>query len=430
MLRNIILMTAMLMIIIGARPSVAQTLEDRLNGLQRIQDEQQQAIDQLQQAKLPTGGCLASCDGKLVVQSADGSFKYSIGGRLQNDWAWFAEDSGIRAAGKRSEDGTEFRRARLMASGTLYERINFVTQYDFAGGSPAFYDVYLELIKVPIMGTIRVGQTYEPIGLETLTSDNYVSFIERATLTAITPERDTGLRVLNSAIDGRMSWSIGLFRRSDKFGKAQDDGAYNATGRITAVPWRNDDGPGLLHLGMSLSKRQPNNDSLQIAVQPEAHLAATYLDTTALTVTSYDLLGAEAAVVLGPWSLQGEWLGAMLGTPGPADPTVSAWYGYISYFLTGESRPYEHDQGVMGRVKPRHPAFSKDGGAGAWELLLRYSSIDLTDGAVVGGELHNWTGGANWYLNPKTRVMANYVRSHLIGVGTTDIVETRFQIDF
>ncbi len=73
----------------------------------------------------------------------------------------------------------------------------------------------------------------------------------------------------------------------------------------------------------------------------------------------------------------------------------------------------------------------------AIELTARYSELDLSDEAVNAGRLDTTTLGVNWYLNPNTRVMLNYVRAKadLSNIGDTrdgnaDLLAMRFQIDF
>ena len=69
---------------------------------------------------------------------------------------------------------------------------------------------------------------------------------------------------------------------------------------------------------------------------------------------------------------------------------------------------------------------------------MRYSTIDLSDGAIEGGEEDNLTIGLNWYVNPHVRFMFNYVRadadptsSDLTGEDDEpNVFQTRAQIDF
>ena len=76
---------------------------------------------------------------------------------------------------------------------------------------------------------------------------------------------------------------------------------------------------------------------------------------------------------------------------------------------------------------------------GAWEIAVRYDTIDLNDGPISGGEADQITLGLNWYLNPNTRIMWNYVMADMSNLddGTpggldtdVNVFEMRFQIDF
>jgi phosphate-selective porin OprO/OprP len=67
---------------------------------------------------------------------------------------------------------------------------------------------------------------------------------------------------------------------------------------------------------------------------------------------------------------------------------------------------------------------------GAWEVAVRYSKINLNDGAVDGGSLADWTFGLNWYLNPNTRVMLNVIRADRQDLPSITAVVMRFGVDF
>ncbi|MFQ5551038.1 MAG: porin [Gemmatimonadales bacterium] len=67
---------------------------------------------------------------------------------------------------------------------------------------------------------------------------------------------------------------------------------------------------------------------------------------------------------------------------------------------------------------------------GQGELVGRFSTLDLTDGAIDGGEMAVISVGLNWYLNAHTRMMTDFVRASVSGSETLAGVQTRFQIDF
>jgi len=62
--------------------------------------------------------------------------------------------------------------------------------------------------------------------------------------------------------------------------------------------------------------------------------------------------------------------------------------------------------------------------------LLRYSEIALFAREFHGGEMHDMTLGANWYINPVARISANYISSEVVGLGQAGIFEMRFQLVF
>lgn len=235
-----------------------------------------------------------------------------------------------------------------------------------------------------------------------------------------------------------MTVSSGIFRDTDNGGRdSRDGGRYAGTVRVTGLPWRGEDDKGLMHLGAAYSYR--NTDLVTIESKPSAHLALTSKTVGAknVAVDAAQFCEAEGAVVYGPFSAQGEYVISSLGSDEAGDHSFRSYYVYASAFLTGESRSYRNAEGIFDRVKP-HRNFRQEGsGAGAVELGVRYQFVDLNDNDIFGGELTDVTVGVNWYLNPNTRVMVNYVNSSVKDCteqeddpGTLSTLETRFQVDF
>ena len=385
----------------------------------------------------------------LRLDSADGKFKLKIGGRVQNDWTIYGTDEELRRQFGRIGDGTEFRRARLFMEGSVYGNIKYKFQYDFASSDP-FKDAYIQVKKLPMVGNFTIGHFKEPFSLEELTSSKYITFMERSLPNAFSQGRNLGVRFNRSFMDKRATAAFGFFRDGNPadapFGP---DGIYNATTRFTFLPWYQEKGRQLLHAGFSYSHAFHNLTredgevvkSDRFRQRPEAHLGPRLVETPKFAAEEIDYINPEVALVYGPASLQFEWMSALVNRENGDDLHYNGFYGFASYFLTGEHRPYKTSSGAFDRVKPKND-FDGKGGWGALEFAARYSVIDLNDEDVNGGEMQNVTVGFNWYLNSNVRLMFNYVRAMLdeddcyykgsMGshCGDADIIQGRFQVDF
>jgi phosphate-selective porin OprO/OprP len=69
-------------------------------------------------------------------------------------------------------------------------------------------------------------------------------------------------------------------------------------------------------------------------------------------------------------------------------------------------RPYNKKSGTFGGVPISKSVYQ--GGKGAWELSARWSSIDLSDGLVEGGEMDIASLGVSWWLTPFFSVGMDY----------------------
>jgi len=369
----------------------------------------------------------------LHFSSTDEQFKLKVGGRTAVDSAWFNEDNELKQAFGDQQDGTEFRRAFLYMSGLINGWVEYKSEFEFAGGDAGFEDVYVGFTKLPYLGRLRIGHMDEPFGMELRTSNRHTTFMERALTHTLTPGTETGVLAKNLVMNNRLFWGAGVFRDADSYVDGRGDGAYNVTGRIVGLPLYAEDGKRLLHLGVSGNHRNPDG-VVRFRSRPEAHLSNYYyVDTGDILVDDEDLLGLELAWVNGPFSLQSEYIIDRVDTRLAGDADFSAYYVFVSYFLTGESRYYDLGSATFDRPRPRKNFRGPQGGPGAWEIAVRFSNIDLNDGEVRGGSEDDITLGLNWYFNPNAKLMLNYVRAkidHDSYDGDLDILQIRAQVDF
>ncbi len=374
----------------------------------------------------------AKWDQGVQINRSDGKFKIKFGGRVQFDVMNIYQDPSL-SEDFEAQNGAEFRRIRLFSSGTLYGNIKYKLQFDFSKGDAGVKDAYIQIVKIPGIGNFRAGHFKQPFGLEMQTSSKYVTFMERGQTNAFTPERDLGFMIFNKHFNKRFAWFAGYFYPTGGVGKYLGD-QYRLTARVSGQPLYKPNGRfTVLHLGIAYEDQFQHNLEFSYSQRPEAHLAPKYVNLKIDAVKRADVFAGELAFVSGPFSIQGEYMTSRVA---PSDTSIaehsvynySAFYGLFSWFITGEHRNYSQSKASFDRISPKKNLGK--GGAGAWELAIRLSHIDLNDKDMNGGEMTDFTFGVNWYLNPATRFSFNYIYSDVLDSGSANIAMIRFQVAF
>ena len=397
--------------------------------------------------------------GKFEIKDKTGDFGWRIGGRLMYDAAFFDNDGAFR-----QNDAGQFRRARMNVQGTLSTNWKYKFEYDFREldtGIAGLKDAYFDYVGLTVLGKpldIKVGQSHEPFSFDLINSSNNSLFVERAlpvnALANFMGERNPGLKITmlgetwtgaigafstrqvetvsavtttctlpNGALTGQTLTCRGTGGQEDTPPREFNDG-YAITARGTYAPWH--DGGHVLHLGSAFSYRDfKDGNTLRLSERPEVNeTSVRMIDTGANKIAAKDFIrwNAELAVVEGPFTFQGEYLLLKTHTLATTtiadahDPLFSGYYLSAGWFITGEARPYKFEDGVFDSVRPKSTVGR--GGIGAWELVARYSTADLSDGSVTGGDEENLTVGLNWYPTPNIRFMADYVKVLDVSGGT------------
>lgn len=407
-------------------------LVQRLETQQVSLNEQKQAIEET--TKKTDGAVIAKTNGhSLKFESADGNFVAQVGGRLQADAAFYDGDIP-------SGEGTDFRRIFLDLRGQVYKDWAYRFQYDFARpngntSTRGIRDAYIKYTGLDA-GNITVGQFKSPFGLEHLTSSLHSTFLERGLNHVFTPDRRIGVGFDTKGDN----WTFavaglgGTAEDENNAGDDQDEG-WNLISRVTATPFKSQ--KGLIHVGLAARQNwaSDTDSSVRFRERPEVRVDGSRLiDTGSISdVDEQRSYGLELAGVYGPFSVQAEYIQTELERDQADDLDFDGWYAYASYFLTGESRTYK--DGVFDRTKPKSPVGK--GGFGAWEVAARYSTADLSDQSIIGGELDNATLGLNWYATDNVRFAANYIKvldidrpGNTLDGKDGDIFAVRGQIDF
>jgi phosphate-selective porin OprO/OprP len=396
--------------------------------------------------KKPPAPPLPYWDKGIRLESPKKFLWVKFGGKIYVDGGTIGADGELdQAFPGLEEDDLDFRRLSVSVSGALfYEALDFKVEADFAELTD-IKDNWIRLAKLPVLKHLRIGHIKEPFSFATQISANHITFLEKALPNeAFASNRNLGFRYDRTALGQRMTWALGGFFNTGSFrgnagevrDRLDDANGFNLTARVTGLPWYEDDGRRLLHLGLSYSY-QARDEEIRVRARPETRLTDERLvDTGKFFADHVHLINPEWAVGYGPFSLQGEFFHALVD----AEEDVHFWgtYVYGSVVLTGEHRRYSRSGGTFAGITPRQAFQPWKGGWGAWELGLRYSYLDVNDEHIKGGKERNVTVGLNWYLHRYVRLMLNYVHaavddretSPAVEDGSADIIQARFQVAF
>lgn len=391
-------------------------------------------------------------------------FSAKIGARIHFDGRYLNKEDDLPAASQATNSSTSFRRARLSLTGKAYGW-EYEFENDFAGQGDSV-NCGSQTITVPeptgtnnsvtvtkpsqvctgnagrgfrdmwigntFMGhQVRFGQMKPYRALDEMNSSNAIVFMERPFLSGSGlyngRQRQQGVFIDNAGKAGDMAYGYGVSAyniRGPQDNSTQGMG-YNARGYFTPI---NASGQ-VLHVGASTSiERNPLNGAGS-PTNSIATRATVIRDVLNAPISdngiSQDSYALELGYTNGPFSAQAEYATAETGFAGTRKAeTVDTGYVQATFFLTDHTRRYDAKIGRFGNP-------SVIAGAGAIELKARYDMMENTD---TNAKAVQATVGANYYINPNTRVMFEYVDGTATSTAGVDVdasaIQTRLQFAF
>ena len=340
-----------------------------------------------------------------VALDVIGGSEVSFEGLVQADFYSFDVDTIDYGADSSSDlDGDEYlqelRRAELVLKGKGPGNFEWVLGYD------AKDDKFLDTNVKYKFGNnanhfIQVGQFKQPgATMEELSSTKNNDFIAKA---SITNTLGTPRRVGIQYNFGDVNWGLtGSFFSRELTRNREHGNGYSLRGYWAPI---HEEG-SILHFGGSYTDKDTDGDFIRLRARPMADIVPTrFVDTGSSGLRAADrnnVFGAEGLWVHGPFKLQGEYMKTNVERyNGFDDFSGDGFYVSGLWNITGETWGYKG--GVPVTNLPDDPA------KGMWQVGLRYDTIDLTDGTVVGGEMDSITAGVNWYWRSNFKFMLDYV---------------------
>jgi phosphate-selective porin OprO/OprP len=395
-------------------------------------------LDEIEPESVKTkwGNFVAAMRGLSRFSLFDGDLKFRIGANAQFDGTVGSGDTTFDESYGPIESKFAVRRFGIYSVGR-FKKFNFKFEFEI-GPDWGLSDAWIEGAEGGLevwgayLGKLRVGFMNEPFSLERQTGSYNIGFMERSLpVQTIAPGSNIGAMVHDSGPKGRFTWALGMFSFGQSSEQNATTSALSLTGRYTYLPMYREGGRQLIHVGVSLSSRSPTGGDLQYRSRPEARFVDFLVDTGNFDVSKVRLWGLEFATIQGPLWVAAEYIQSDVSAQAFGNPNFGGAYVQVGWFLTGESKPYRTNSGTFDRVRPatkytKGNPFKKRNG-GAWELVGRISTIDLTDGLVDGGELSDYSASLNWYVNATTRIEFNYIYANPRDHGTANIFLMRLQ---
>ena len=392
-------------------------LDQRLRILERRLELQQEE----QVAKAKEAAVVTVNDKGASLKSANGDYEIKLRGLVQGDARFYLD--GVPAG---TNDTFLLRTARPTLEGSLGKLVAFRLTPEFAGDSASIVDAYVDLRFNPAY-TLRVGKFTSPVGLERLQSSAALSEIERALPSELAPNRDIGVQLQGEFANSEVSYAIGVFNGAVDGRDAattNPDNDFEYAGRLFFEPFKND-ANALSGLGFGIGgsigdKHGSGNNFLPRYRTPGQLQFFGYLSTV-LADGQQTRFSPEGYYYRGGFGLLAEYIVSKQAVRVGAvreDISNKAWQTTASYVLTGE------DTGYRGVLKPSRPfAPGKNGGWGAFELVGRYSVLEVDEAAfplfanpsASANQANSWTLGVNWYLNSNLKLVVNYLHTSFEG---------------
>lgn len=281
-------------------------------------------------------------------------------------------------------------------------------------------------------GYFFVGRTKEGFSLNKVMVGYAGWTQERATINDATiPILADGVKWLGYSKKLKAIWNVGFYGDAISVGQSFSTYKNQVAGRFAWVPIMSAETDEVLHLGFSSRWGNPKDDSLQLRSRPEDFTTQYFVDTGKFAAENATMFQLEAYYRPGPLLLGTEYFWQKDDAPTVGNPLFHGGEAVVTWLATGETRVYNTKGGFFNQVAPNRPLFS--GGPGAWEIVGRFSYIDLDSGTLTGGKFWRITPMVNWHMSDQVRLELTYGYGSLNRfnlVGHTSFFQSRLQLQF
>ncbi|WP_443936986.1 OprO/OprP family phosphate-selective porin [Pedobacter sp. MW01-1-1] len=342
--------------------------------------------------------------------------------------AFFQDETSKQQVGVQ-ENRLDIRSARLMTRGKIFFKNpwTYLISLEYKGldrgedDKPFGFTDIMFVIPAGKIGDFSVGKMKETFVYEMVGDAANLPQTERI-LSPFFVSRNTGVKWGKTIFNERMTLAAGYFNNFLATDTSVSGGANSFTARITGLPLNDEVNNEFVHLGISTRYLEAQNNTIRYKGKNESNITSNYVDTKNFTGSKQWNVGFETLYNHKNFSLLGEYVLSRAYTPTGVE-NFGGYYITGSYVISGEQRPYDKKAAYARRIKPT-------GKGGAWEIVGRYSNLDLESGAIDGGKLSKFYFGLNWWATQYWRITTGYGFSTLTQnhhQGVTNSLQVRLQ---
>lgn len=366
--------------------------------------------------------------GKFSTLKLGGGFLYDFAayqqddaGKRQSDSSGYELKSAFKVRDFRITASGQFKTKRIISwkIGMMYDGLSrewFVRETGIMIGVPELW------------GNIFIGRTKEGFSLNKVMVGYAGWTMERQMALDAIPILADGIKWMGFLPRSRVLWNLGIYNDMLSEGEGFSTFEWQFASRVGWLPVFSADKKEVMHVAVNYRYGEPLNNQIRLKSRPETDPAPYFIDTGTFPASYSNHIGGEFYFRSGPWMVGSELYIHRFNSLEANHPVFRGGDVVLSYVITGETRPYKTETGIFGFLPIERSVFK--GGPGAWEAILRFSTLDLTSGAIEGGKFWRLTPMLNWYLSKDIRVefACGYgVLDRFELKGATQFFQTRIQ---
>jgi phosphate-selective porin OprO/OprP len=286
-------------------------------------------------------------------------------------------------------------------------------------------------VGVPeLSGDIFIGRTKEGYSMVKVMNGHSPWTAERQMALDVIPILADGIKYFGSLKNSRIFWNLGYFNDVLSEGQGFSTYEWQYVARVGWLPFYDKENSRVLHVAGNYRYGKPLNNKITLKSRPETNTIPQIINTGSFAADNSTHIGAEIYYSNKRLLVGSEVMMHQFNSTIASDHKFYGGDFVVTYFLTDTRRPYNTASSVFGFVPVRKSVFKK-GGWGEWEAVLRFSSLDLNDGAIKGGSFWRITPMVNWYMSKTLRMEFIYGYGELDRYnlkGAVQFFQTRIQL--